>query len=334
MRKFFTFMEPLLDEAGDGGAGGGTGTGSTGAGASGQQQTGQSGQQGSQGSQASSTQQPGQGTQSGASNDGGQPRTGASSGNGQQFDPKDFIPRHRFNEVSTKNRELETQLQDLNRRLTLALGGDVTDPDTAKANAVKEAFFKLPGMGALRKLAELSEDQLEGLLSVPQHVNTSRQAELRQWERHGNQVIDTISERVADAIGSESLNEDQKSDLRDNFSSWIRARARTELSQAVDRYGEDAVQQDERRFSPTIRAYEDGDAKLLDEFVTRYTKNWVEPARRTATARTSTRTRPVPDGSGRSAVSTIQKPEKFNSLDERLEYAAKLAKERGVVFGR
>jgi hypothetical protein len=30
----------------------------------------------------------------------------------------------------------------------------------------------------------------------------------------------------------------------------------------------------------------------------------------------------------------VTRPDKFNSLDDRIEFAAKLAKERGAVFGR
>lgn len=311
---------------------GGTGGGSTDASTSGQQTT-QTGQQtGSQTSGANTTGQ--QGQQTSASND-GQARTGASSGNGQQFDPKDFVPRHRLNEVSTQNQELKTQLQDVQRRLTIALGGDVADPNTQKANQIREAFFNLPGMGIFRKLSELSEEQLDALLQVPGQVSSSRNSEMRQWQRHGNQVVDTVASRVAEAIGADTLNDDQRSDLRESFSSWIKQRARTELQQAADRYGDEAVARDERRFSPTIRAYEDGDAKLLDEFVARYTKNWVEPARRSATAKTSTRTRPTPDGSGRNTpVSTVKRPDSFKSLDDRIAFAAELAKERGVQFGR
>lgn len=324
----FTIMGPLFDVADNGGSGGGSGDGSTAAGASSGSQAGAQGTQGTQATGAGSTGQ--QGTQASGSTD-GQARTGATSGNGgQQFDPKDFIPRHRFNEISTQNRTLQEQVQDLNRRLTIALGGEPHDPETAKAEAIKAAFFKLPGMGALRRLAELDEQQLEQLLTVPQAMHSTRAAEAQQWERHGNQVIDTISGRVAEAIGAESLSDDQKSDLRENFSGWLKGQVRAELQQAAERYGVEAVQADERRFSPTLRSYEDGSPKLLDAFVTRYTKNWVEPARRSATARTSTRTRPTPDGSGRSQVSQVTRPEKFNSLDDRLDFASKLMKERGL----
>ena len=323
---FWNIMSPLSDAVTDG-SGGGT-AGSTDAGASGQQPTGTqqqpSSQQSAQPGTPAGTQQ-----QSGASND-GQTRTGAQSGNGQQFDPKDFIPRHRFNEVSGRVREQDATIQDLQRRLTLALGGQPTDPQTQKSEQVRAAFFEM--FPQFKRLAELSEEQFEALLQAPTAVQTTRQAEAQQWQRHGDQQIDSASERVAEIIGVDALDDDQREDLRVSLRSWLDTKARAELAQAVERYGEQAVREDERRFSPTIARYEKGDPKLLDEFVNRYTKNWVEPARRAATARTSTRTRPVPGSGSRTPVSTIQKPATFKNWDERLDYAAKLAKERGASF--
>jgi hypothetical protein len=305
------------------------GSGSTDAGATGQQQTGKEAASTSSTADNKGTQQTSQQTSSQ-----GTGQTGSPTAFTYKEDRSDWMPRHRFNEVSTKNKDYETQISDLTRKLTIALGGEVKSPDEAKAAQIKDAFFKLPGMGALRKLSELSEEQLDSLLSVPQHVSQNQEAEFRQWQRHGNQQIETVSDKVAEAIGTDTLDNDQKTDLRNTFSSWLKTRSSNELQQAIDRYGEEAVARDQRRFSDTIRRYEDGDPKLLDEFVTRYTKNWVEPARRSATARTSTRTRPVPDSSGRTPVTSIQRPASFKNLDERIEYASNLAKERGVQFGR
>lgn len=323
--RFFTLQSPMLDAAGDGGAGGG----STDAGATGQQQTGQTGQSSTQSSQSATQTQAQSGQQA------AQTGTGPTSGTtAQPLDPKDFIPRHRYNEVSGRLRAIEEANQDLQRRLTIALGGQPVDPQTQKAQSIVDAFFNLPGMGKLRRFIDMEDDQLEALLETPRHIGAQQKAEEQHWQRHGNQQTDTVSAKVAEAIGVDSLDDEQRGDLRVALRTFVQSRSMSELQQAADRYGAEAVQQDERRFSPTLRRYEDGDPKLLDEFVTRYTKNWVEPARRTATARTSTRTRAVPETSGRAAVSSIQRPTSFKNWDERLEYAAKVAKERGLTFDR
>lgn len=324
-------MTPLLDEPGDGGAGGGTGgSGSTGAGASGQQQTG-----GSTGSQTSSASN--QGTQQTSQQTSSQATGQAGSTTAKQFtyqeDRSDWLPRHRFNEVSTKTRTLETALAERDRQIAALTGSRTPDPNESKAQQIKENFFNLPGMGIFRKLSELSDEQLDRLLQTPDHVEAARNHEQQQWKRYGDQQVDTISEQVAEAIGVDALDEDQKTDLRVSFTNFIKSQVSRELQQAVDRYGDEAVARDQRRFSDTLRKYEDGDQKLLEAFVTRYTKNWVEPARRSSTARTATRTRAVPDGSGRATVTSVQRPATFNSMDERIEFAAKLAKERGVQFG-
>lgn len=310
------------------------GAGSTGAGASGQQQTDQTpGQTSAQQTPANTQATQGQQQQTPGQND-GHTRPGATSGGSQTpaFDQKDFIPRHRFNEVSTKLRTLEEQNQDLHRRLTISLGGTPADPNAQKTEQVRGALIQM--FPQLARLQQLSDEEFEALLQTPQHVSAARQTEVQHWERHGNQQLDTISSKVAEAISAETLDAEQRNDLRISLKSWLETRSRAELQQAADRYGDEAVRHDERLFSPTIQRYENGDPKLLDEFVTRYTKNWVEPARRSATARTSTRTRAVPDSSGRQAVTSVDRPASFKNWDERLDYAAKIAKERGVQFDR
>lgn len=308
----------------------------TGTGGAGSTDAGTSGQQPNSSQQQTPANTSGQSTSTQQTSSQAPGQTGQPTAFIYKEDRSDWMPRHRFNEASTKAQTLESQLAERDRQIAALTGNAKPDASEQKAAQIKDAFFALPGMGVLKKLAErMTEDQIDSLLEVPNQVSASRQAEMRQWERHGNEQLNTVAEKVAEAIGSDSLDDDQKSDLRTSMSSWIKARATQELQQAVDRYGEKAVSQDQRRFSETIRRYEDGDVKLLDEFVTRYTKNWVEPARRSATARTFTRTRPVPDSGGRTPVtSSIKRPNSFKSLDERIDFAANLAKERGVQFGR
>ena len=245
-------------------------------------------------------------------------RTSATSGNG--FDPKDFIPRHRFNEISTRARTLEAQLEETNRKVAALMGVTPPDANTAKAEQVKDAFFALPGMARLRKFLDLPDEKFNALLEAPDAVAGTREAELRSWQRHGDQQIEHIASGVADALGVETLDAQSKTEMRVLFSDWLKRKASAEI--------------EERGQSQSLARYENGDAKLLDEFVGDYTKRWVDPARRTSAARTVNRTRPVPSSAGRSQVSSIQRPEKFNSLDDRIAYAAELAKERGVSFGR
>ncbi len=123
-------------------------------------------------------------------------------------------------------------------------------------------------------------------------------------------------------MNQDKLEPEQEADLRDSFTSWFKGRAEQELNAS------------DGQTSKTLQRYEDGDGTLLDEFVSRYVKTWVEPARRVSTARVVNRTRPTPNSGGRAQVTTLQRPDKFKSMDERLDFAVGLAKERGVQFGR
>jgi len=302
----------MADEQTTGGASGEAG-GSTGAGAPGAAAGASTAAAGASGTAGT----PGTpGAASGAT--GESARTGATSG--AAFDPKDFIPRHRFNEISTRARTLETQLEETNRKVAALMGVTPPDPNTAKAEQVKDAFFALPGMARLRKFLDLPDEKFNALLETPEAIAGTREAELRSWQRHGDQQIEHIASGVADALGVETLDAQSKTEMRVLFSDWLKRKASAEI--------------EERGQSASLARYENGDAKLLDEFVGDYTKRWVDPARRTSTARTVNRTRPVPSSAGRSQVSSINRPEKFNSLDDRIAYAAELAKERGVTFGR
>ncbi len=242
--------------------------------------------------------------------------------------PDQAIPKHRFDEVNQKAHrasELEGQLAEAQNRIRALAGVEPVTPGSEKAEQIREAFFNLPGMGIFRKFAEMTEEEFDSMRSMPQQIQHTTNAENRQWQRHGDSQISDISSQVAEAIGADTLDADQQSDLRTSFSSWLRTKIQSDMSsQGLQNIEE----------SPTLQRYEAGDAKLLSEFVTRYTKNWVEPARRTQTARTASRTRPVPNSAGRSQVTTVNRPEKFNSLDERLDYAVNLAKERGLTFSR
>ena len=306
------------------------------------QGTGQGQGQGG-GSVAQSGQQPATGTGTAGTGSGGTGAGGTQAGTGptsgvQSFTytedrsnwlaPDKAIPKYRFDEVSQKaNRaaELEGQLQEAQNRIRALAGVAPTDANSEKAQQIREAFFNLPGMANLRKLAEMSDEQLDALSAVPQQMQQSSATEARAWQRHGDTAVGNIASQVAEAIGAEALDADQQSDLRTSFSSWLRGKIQSDMqTMGLENIAD----------SPSLQKYEAGDEKLLGEFVARYTKNWVEPARRTQTAHTATRIRPVPNSAGRAQVTSIKRPEKFNSLDERLDYAVGLAKERGVQFGR
>lgn len=236
----------------------------------------------------------------------------ATTGFTYQEDRSKWIPPHRLSEETTKRTALETQIAEANRKLAAyRVEAGITAPD---AQAEKDAELKRIFDA---KFPHLSEAKMRERDAANARAQAAEDA---QWKRHGTQQMNSVYTQVAEAIGAESLSDDQKSDLRDSFASWLKATCAKEL-QASD-----------GRESATLTAYEDGDAKVLGEFVKRYTANWVEPARRKVTAQNLGRSRPVPDSTGRSQITSIKKPTEFKSLDERLDYAAELFQERGGQF--
>lgn len=216
--------------------------------------------------------------------------------------------------------QIRGELESERRRVQALAGVTPSDPNAPQEEAVKAAFLKMfPQFGSL---LQMSEEQLQALGMAPQFIQNSQQETQRLWERHGDQQMGYITEGVAQALGADSLDQDQQHDLRIGFTNWLQRTAQAELA---DTDGES---------SKTLDRYERGDKKLLDEFVTSYTKRWVEPARRASTAQFVNRNPRVPQTGARQPVSTVSKPKEFKSIDDRIAYAAELAKERGMVFGR
>lgn len=231
-----------------------------------------------------------------------------------------WIPPHRLSEETTKRQQIEQQLADAQRRIAALAGVQPPDPNADKMQQVKDAFFQM--FPQFKHLASLTDEQIQQLIQTPQHVARVSEAESREWTRLGRTSLNTVYEQVADALGADSLTDDQKADLQSGFSNWFQSKVRAEL----DASGGET--------SATLDRYEQQDPTLIAEFVKRFTSGWVDPARRKVTQQAVSRARAVPNSQGRAPVSSLQRPEKFNTLDERLDYAAKLAKERGVQFGR
>lgn len=231
-------------------------------------------------------------------------------------DRTDWIPRHRFNEVSQQARraaELEAQIKERDAKIAALAGVTPKDPGAEKAEQVKAAFFQM--FPQFKHLSNLTDEQMQALITAPEKAGRVDQFEQREWARHGKAQMSTLYSNVAEAIGAEALDDDQKADLRESFSAWFKGKCQQELEQSGGRE------------SKTLQRYEEGDPALLNEFTKRFTDKWVEPARRKVTQQQLTRVRPVVNSGGR-GVATANQPPKFNSLDDRIDFAAK------QVFGR
>lgn len=240
----------------------------------------------------------------------------ATTGFTYQEDRGKWIPPHRLTEESSKRQSLETraaqleaELKSERARVQALAGVTPQDPNAEKSEQIKAAFFQM--FPQFKHLASLNDEQMQQLLRAPEGLSAAQSIEQREWQRHGKAQLTNLYSQVADAMGAESLNDDQQSDLRESFKSWLTGKCKSEL------------QASNGAESETQSRYEAGDPKLIEEFAKRYTNNWVEPARRRVTAQTLTRTRNVPNSTGRSQVTSVNKVPAFKNLDERIDYAAK-----------
>ncbi len=231
-------------------------------------------------------------------------------------DRSKWVPNHRFNEVSQKNQTYATQLAERDRQIAALTNTRTQAPEETEQAAIREALEKV--YPALKRFGTLSDEQITQLFSAPESVARQEQQERSRWTDHAATQVDKLSDLVAGHLGADSLNEDQRDDLSEAFRRYVLAKHKSEMeSEGV---------------SKTSQRYERGDESLLKEFSDRYTKNWFEPARRKVTSSELSRNKRVPQSTARGAVSSVQKPAAFKTLDERIEYGFKLAKERGAEF--
>ncbi len=233
-----------------------------------------------------------------------------------------WVPPHRIKEQTDKARAAEQRYEESQRRVAALSGVQIPNPQDEKVAQSREALMTL--FPQLRKFENLTDEQLDRVLQTPDFVERANANDIQNWTRHGRQQLGTLHQDVADAIGAETLTSDQQSDVNESFKSWFKTTVEKELQASG---GE---------ISATLQRYEDGDKTLIGEFSKRYIGNWITPARRQVTAQQTARiNQRVPNSAGRAQVTTsVKRPDTFKSLDERMDYAAELYKERGGNFGR
>lgn len=233
-------------------------------------------------------------------------------------------PQYRFDQVisqrdgfKTKATTLEAENTRLKQQIAQTLGipsGQVSD---ARTEGIKEELLKI--FPQLKTLGGLSDEQLQQLLQTPGQVAQTNDFVQRGYQKHANQVVKDIVGKVNEALGSD-LSDRATKNLRSAFASFIEEEAIRSQQQGGP--------------TDTFQKYLDGDEGLIEAFAKEWVDDYVEPAKRRATAQAAQRTNVrVPDSKGRGQMTQVVKPQKFESWDDRLDYAAKLAKERGVAFG-
>lgn len=292
-------------EAGQGGAGEGAATGGTGAAANTGAASGTTGQGTS-----------GQAAQTGA----------ATSGFTYQEDRSKWIPDHRFKEVNSKYTEatgklstFESENARLKAQLAAVNGFTPSDPKVAQTDQIKAAMRDL--FPWAKRLDELDEKQLDRLLNAPSEAEEAKQYANQQWQKHARTLVSSLHQEVASVLGVETLSDKAKSSLTAAFKAEINADY--EIAQ---RTGE---------ISPVLQQYLDGDQSVVQNFAKSWATDFGIPARRQNVAQQLNNQPRVPGSGGRTQQTSVIQPLPANAtMDQRMDRAAELYKERGGQFGQ
>jgi hypothetical protein len=287
---------------------------------------GQGGSASSQGGSAQSTQNTqntnpgtqgsttGTSTQATGTDQGAQQQQRASTGYTYNEDRSQWIPPHRLREVSEKQRQAEARAQQLETQVQALVGARPKGDDEQRAEQIKGAFYQL--FPKAKTLMELSDEQLQKLLtaadkaeSVGEYVNQSN-------ERLAKQTIGRLFSEVADVIGNQ-LSDESKDDLKAVFGSYIQREV-----QKAEHTG---------TISPELQQYLDGDESLVKAFAKKWADRWFTPARRQVVSQEVGRAKKVPNSTGRSQQTQVERPQKFNSIEERMAWIAEHGKKDGTL---
>lgn len=179
------------------------------------------------------------------------------------------------------------QLEQQQRQLHAILG--VTPQEDPNIAAVRNQFGQLyPGLTAL-------EQRANDLMAIIDRSNDLEAQTDHYWRAYGRQTMDQLFDRAEKSLGA-PLSEEGKRALHASFTGYVQS-------------------------SPENTQRYVNDPKLLDEFWQAFTGNFIEPARRLASATVVDRTNtPIPRDTIGSGPHLSQAP-KPASMDERAALA-------------
>lgn len=271
-----------------------------------EQQTQQTQQQTQQGQQTGQTGQQNT-TQNPAS-------TGNNSGETWEREKRGLIGETQRERAARKDAEqkfatLQAQYETATKRINALAGINPKSQSETEDEEIKAAFAaKFP------HLAQLTEEDIQAIRETRQQTTQLKASTDAMWKRHTNQVLTSLNSSVAERLGGGDLSAKQKDTLRREYIAYI------EAGQAD---GKDMISR-----------HEAADETLIEEFVTAYLNEWQEPIRRSVTSTEINRTRPLPNGKGRTIAT--QQPKKIDYSDNKaVENAAvEVFLANGGAFGR
>lgn len=213
------------------------------------------------------------------------------------------------NRTAAELSRAQTQIAEQTRRIAALAGVTTPNPADAEAEKIADAFYALPQFAHLKNVTPELLSQVTALLQDGASIQDARD---HVWNQHTDRFLGRLDESFAGEIGVDTLSPGQQKKLHAAFGALI-PDARTEPD----------------AYATFKRRYEAGDQTLIEEFVTEYVADMLEPARRQATV-TTTR-RPVPR-SGPAAPVVTQRPKTDYSqmtVQQMLEHGEKEAESLG-----
>lgn len=186
--------------------------------------------------------------------------------------------------------ELTGTLTTEQKRVRALAGLEVKSEQDQAQEEIRQRVIQLfPALG------KLTDEKIDQLLSMQERMGSAEEVVQHHWSRHGQQMLDSVSNKVADAIGRDLTDRQQKA-------LW---RAYTVEAEANPEF---------------LKRHNQGDPKLAEEFAKEWVEDWFESARKTVVTEEVGRRRPVPNGRDRNV--NTQPPKKVDfSSDKAIEDA-------------
>lgn len=173
--------------------------------------------------------------------------------------------------------ELQGHLDAERRRIQALAGVTPQSPEEQELEAVRARVVQL-----FPVLAKLDEEQLDQLLSLNERAGGFEEVAQNHWERHGRTMLSSLQSKVAEELGTDLSDRQQK------------ALARAYVAEAETN-------------PEFLKRHEAGDQTLIEEFAKQWVEDWFEPARKTVVTSEVNRMRRVPSGRDRSVQTTPPK---------------------------
>lgn len=191
-------------------------------------------------------------------------------------DRSNWVPSHVVRQRTQEYEKVQRELDFERRRVAALTGVQMPTQADPESDAIRSQFAKMfPGLAKLEAMA----DKLEKAAGFDYDGIQNSQTQV--WQSHGNQVLQTLQEKVKAAYGGADLTPKA-------------------LSRICGAFVNEIAQDDELK-----SRYEAGDMRIIDEFITDFTGAVLDPYKRQTTAAAAPgfqAARRLPRGGGSSPV--------------------------------